>query len=118
MLSTTNQYIVLLDACVLAPMPLCDLLLRLAEEPAFFIPRWSADILQELSSTLRKFGYSDQQAERRLIAMRSAFEDAEVTGYECLKGAMTNHPKDRHVLAAAVRCGIGPVPLRETLVSY
>jgi hypothetical protein len=35
MLSTTNQYIVVLDACVLAPMPLCDLLLRLAEEPAF-----------------------------------------------------------------------------------
>jgi hypothetical protein len=29
----------------------------------------------------------------------------EVTGYECLKISMTNHPKDRHVLAAAVRCG-------------
>jgi hypothetical protein len=66
MLSTTNQYIVLLDACVLAPMPLCDLLLRLAEEPAFFVPRWSADILREVSSTLRKFGYSDAQVERRL----------------------------------------------------
>ena len=105
MLSTTNQYIVLLDACVLAPMPLCDLLLRLAEEPAFFVPRWSAHILREVSSTLRKFGYSDQQAERRLIAMRTAFEDAEVIGYERLQAAMTNHPKDRHVLAAAVRCG-------------
>jgi len=105
MLSTTNQYIVLLDACVLAPMPLCDLLLRLAEEPAFFVPRWSADILREVSSTLRKFGYSAEQAERRLIAMRSAFEDAEVIGYEGLQSAMTNQPKDRHVLAAAVRCG-------------
>src|ERR1700735_3806693 len=104
MLSTTNQYIVILDTCVLAPMPLCDLLLRLAEEPAFFVPRWSADILRELGSTLRKFSYSDQQAERRLTAMRNAFEDAEVTGYEFLQAAMTNHPKDRHVLAAAVRC--------------
>jgi hypothetical protein len=37
--------------------------------------------------------------------MRTAFEDAEVAGYECLQAAMTNHPKDRHVLAAAVRCG-------------
>jgi hypothetical protein len=105
MLSTTNQYVVLLDACVLAPMPLCDLLLRLAEEPAFFVPRWSADVLREVRSTLRKFGYSEGQAERRLIAMRSAFEDAEVSGYECLQSAMTNHPKDRHILAAAVRCG-------------
>ena len=105
MLSTTNQYIVVLDACVLAPMPLCDLLLRLAEEPAFFVPRWSADILREVSSTLQRFGYSAEQVERRLIAMRSAFEDAEVTGYECLKNVMTNQPKDRHVLAAAVRCG-------------
>jgi predicted nucleic acid-binding protein len=25
-----------------------------------------------------------------------------VTGYESLIGSMTNHPKDRHVLAAAV----------------
>jgi hypothetical protein len=76
MLSTPNQYIALLDACVLAPMPLCDLLLRLAEVPAFFVPRWSAEILQEVSATLKRFGYSDEQAERRLIAMRSAFEDA------------------------------------------
>ncbi len=27
------------------------------------------------------------------------------SGYECLVGVMTNDPKDRHVLAAAVRCG-------------
>jgi hypothetical protein len=35
--------------------------------------------------------------------MRRAFPDAEVTGYEALVGAMTCDPKDRHVLAAAVR---------------
>ena len=29
--------------------------------------------------------------------------DAEVTGYETLIDGMTNHEKDRHVLAAAVR---------------
>lgn len=37
--------------------------------------------------------------------MQAAFEDALVEGYEHLASAMTNHPKDRHVLAAAVRCG-------------
>ena len=36
--------------------------------------------------------------------MTAAFEDAEVENYEGLIDGMTNHPKDRHVLAAAVRC--------------
>jgi hypothetical protein len=34
--------------------------------------------------------------------MATYFPDARVTGYEQLIGSMTNHPKDRHVLAAAV----------------
>ena len=34
--------------------------------------------------------------------MAAYFPDAPVTGYEQLIGSMTNHPKDRHVLAAAV----------------
>ncbi|MCZ2154321.1 MAG: PIN domain-containing protein [Bryobacterales bacterium] len=50
-------------------------------------------------------GYTPTQAGRRIVTMETAFEDADVTGYECLVGAMTNDPKDRHVLAAAVRCG-------------
>lgn len=35
--------------------------------------------------------------------MCDTFPDAMVTGYEALIPAMTNEPKDRHVLAAAVR---------------
>ncbi|MFN0168797.1 MAG: PIN domain-containing protein [Bryobacteraceae bacterium] len=105
MIAQSNQYIAVLDTCVLAPMPLCDTLLRLAEDPAFYIPKWSADIMRELRSTLQRMGYTPTQAERRIVAMESAFEDASVTGYECLVGAMTNDPKDRHALAAAVRCG-------------
>jgi hypothetical protein len=37
--------------------------------------------------------------------MQKHFADAWVTDYEPLMGAMANHPKDRHVLAAAVKCG-------------
>ena len=83
-----DQYIVVLDACVLAPMPIADTLLRLAEEPAFY--------------TLR---YTQTQVDRRINAMRTAFPDAAVTGYEDLTEAMKNDSKDRHVLAAEVRCG-------------
>ena len=79
--------------------------MRLAEEPAFYIPRWSDDILRELRTTLQRMGYSPAQAGRRTAAMEAAFEDANVTGYESLAASMTNDAKDRHVLAAAVRCG-------------
>jgi len=40
MIAQRNQYIAVLDTCVLAPMPLCDTLLRLAEDPAFYLPKW------------------------------------------------------------------------------
>lgn len=105
MLSLVNQYIVILDACVLLPMPLCDTLLRLAEEPAFYLPRWSQETLDEVHRNLLKWGYRSDQADRRIRTMRAMFEDAEVVGYECLIPSMKNHPDDRHVLAAAVRSG-------------
>lgn len=105
MVAQGNQYIAVLDTCVLAPMPLCDTLLRRAEDPAFYIPKWSDDILRELRSTLQRMGYTPAQADRRITAMESAFEDANVPGYERLTASMTNDPKDRHVLAAAVRSG-------------
>ena len=104
MIAQSNPYVAVLDTCVLAPMPLCDTVLRLAEDPAFYIPKWSAGIMRELSSTLQRMGYTPAQADRRIAAMEAAFEDARVTGYEYLVQAMTNHAKDRHILAAAVRC--------------
>jgi hypothetical protein len=66
----SRQYSAVLDACVLAPMPLADTLLRLAEE-SFFVPKWSAEILHEVGTTLAKFGYSVQQIERRTAAIRT-----------------------------------------------
>jgi predicted nucleic acid-binding protein len=86
-------------------MPLCDTLLRLAEHPAFYMPRWSAGILEELRRVLLRMHYSDAQAERRITAMQTAFEEACVAGYADLIASMSNDKKDRHVLAAAVRTG-------------
>ncbi len=104
MLAPGERLVAVLDTCVLAPMPLCDTLLRLAEEPALYTPKWSADILRELRSTLQRMGYTPAQADRRIAAMTGAFEDAKADDYQPLIDAMTNHPKDRHVLATAVRC--------------
>jgi hypothetical protein len=86
-------------------MPVADTLLRLAEEPALYQPRWSRPILDELERTLLRFGYSGAQAARRINAVTTAFPASMVEGFEGLIPAMTNDPKDRHVLAAAVKCG-------------
>src|SRR5437879_5512278 len=104
MISLINEYTVLLDACVLVPISLTDLLLRLAEDPALYSPRWSRDILDEVEHNLHsKFGLSKEKARYRIACMESAFPEAMVTGYEPFIGTMENHEKDRHVLAAAVR---------------
>jgi predicted nucleic acid-binding protein len=92
----------LLDANVLIPIHLTDLLLRLAEAETYR-PLWSDQVLQEVERNLPKVGVAPEKATRRVSVMREAFADALVTGYEPLVEAMTNDPKDRHVLAAAVR---------------
>ena len=66
----------MLDACVLAPMPLCDTLLLCAEGYALYRPLWSVETLEELRRTLEKFGRSASQIERRLQFMRDAFPEA------------------------------------------
>jgi predicted nucleic acid-binding protein len=91
-----------LDTCVLYPAYLCDALLRLAEATAYR-PLWSADVLGELRRNLVDRGIPPERVDRRLTRMTRSFPDALVTGYESLIDGMTNHPKDRHVLAAAVR---------------
>jgi predicted nucleic acid-binding protein len=98
-----SDYPVILDACVLLPMPLADTLLRMAETPRLYLPRWSDDILAEVSRNLvSKFGKTEAQAQRREAAFRSCFPEALVTGYRDLVPVMKNDPKDRHVLAACV----------------
>ncbi|MFN0167138.1 MAG: PIN domain-containing protein [Bryobacteraceae bacterium] len=95
---------VVLDACVLIPMPLADTLLRMAEAPRLFLPKWSPTIMNEVPRKLvGKWGMPPEKARRREDELRRHFPEAWVEGYEPLINAMTNHPGDRHVLAAAIR---------------
>ena len=103
---------VLLDACVLVPQRLSSLLLTLAEE-GLFEPRWSERLLAETERALTgKLGLSRDRAVRRLAAMREAFPEAAVHGFEPLEEELTCHAKDRHVLAAAIAAGA------DTLVTF
>lgn len=97
-------FVALLDANVLYPVWLCDVLLSAAETEVFQV-RWSERILEEAERNV-KLSRPDADAariSRRFQAMRESFEEAMVSEYEAIEAVMTNHPKDRHVLAAAVR---------------
>ncbi|WP_374314101.1 putative toxin-antitoxin system toxin component, PIN family [Microbacterium sp.] len=94
----------LLDTNVLYGALLNDFVLELADR-GLFRPLWSADILQELRKNLVEAGENASLIEKRISTMTAYFPDAMVDGYDSLIPTMTCDPKDRHVLAAAVRGG-------------
>ena len=101
-----DRLVVLLDANVLFPFRTRDVLLRFYHA-GLFQARWSPQILDEWTRNLLTLRpeLSDSIA-AQLRAMREAFPEALVTGHESLiKGLDLPDPDDRHVLAAAIRCG-------------
>lgn len=102
-------FAVVLDTCTLYPAHLRDTLLRLAEL-GLCQPLWSADILRELSTNLDTIAKIDRHSIQNLLEeMSKAFPEANVDGYDGLIDSMACDPKDRHVLATAVRSGAGAI---------
>jgi predicted nucleic acid-binding protein len=93
---------VVLDTCVLFKPLSCDTLLCIAEE-GLYQPLWAEDILDELRRNLLRHGVAETGVQHRIDQMLAHFPGSMVCDYRTLTAAMTNHPKDRHVLAAAVR---------------
>jgi len=94
---------VVLDACVLAEAAVSDLFLRLSEAPRLLLPRWSEAIWAETRRTwVEKFGWEESLADSRMLAATGFFPEAMIKGFEHLIPQCENHPKDRHVLAAAI----------------
>lgn len=105
-----SHYTALLDANVLYPAPIRDLLLQLAVAD-LFKARWSANIHREwIEALLRNEPHRDRAAlERTRDLMNLHTRDVLVTGYEALIPTLTlPDPDDRHVLAAAIagRCDV------------
>ena len=90
---------------MLAPASLCELILRLAETPRLYSPRWGEEILNEVHRTqVDKLGFETELADSWREAVDEHFPEALVTNYEPLECACENDEKDRHVLAVAIRC--------------
>jgi len=105
-----SQYTALLDANVLYPAPMRDLLLQLAVTD-LFRAKWTADIHEEwINALMRNQPHRDRKAlERTRDLMDQATRDALITNYKQLIGGLTLPDEgDRHVLAAAIvgRCDV------------
>lgn len=105
-----SHYTALLDANVLYPAPMRDLLLQLAVTD-LFKAKWSADIHREwIEALLRNEPERDRAAlERTRDLMDRATRDSVVTGYHPLIPSLSLPDEgDRHVLAAAIvgRCDV------------
>ncbi len=98
-----SDFPVVLDACVIVPAALRDTLLRFAEK-RLFLPRWSDEIIAETVRTLEtKLNKTSEQTTHLVHELRTHFGDAWVENYLPIVASCTNHEKDRHVLAAAIR---------------
>lgn len=98
------DYPVILDANVLAEEAVSDLFLRLAEEPRLLIPRWTERIWDETRRTLiHKLGWPLGITDSRIAAAQEAFPDSMIDDFESFIVQCGNDPKDRHILAAAIR---------------
>ncbi|KJV28082.1 PIN domain-containing protein [Luteibacter yeojuensis] len=95
------------DACVLYPAPLRDFLMWLGLSGQFRA-RWSLEIHEEWKRNLllNRPDLTRDQMDRTSALMDRAIPDAVVEGHESLvEGLSLPDPGDRHVLAAAIRCG-------------
>jgi hypothetical protein len=97
---------VVLDADVIYPSFLRDVLLRLAGA-TLLRPRWTERIHGEwIRNVVANYPDRPPHVDRIRAHMEAAFPDALVTGYEGLEARFPEvSPKDRHVAAAALRAG-------------
>ena len=102
-----SPFTAIFDACVLYPAPLRDFLMWLGLSGKFRA-RWSRDIHEEWKRNLllNRPDLARSQVDRTSNLMDSAIPGGLVEGYEDLIAGLTlPDPDDRHVLAAAIRCG-------------
>ncbi|MDR0593001.1 MAG: PIN domain-containing protein [Bifidobacteriaceae bacterium] len=95
---------VFLDACVLVPITLTNVLLTAAEH-GLITPFWSWEVTEEAVAAIREINphRPEAQIRRRFGAMSTAFPDSVVQGDLVVLGDLRlPDPDDLHVVAASV----------------
>lgn len=98
--------IAVLDACVLYPAPVRDLLLHLASFE-LYQPKWSSEITDEWMRNLllKRPDLQEKQLQKTTKEMLKAFPDALVEDYPNVTVEGMPDEGDLHVLSAAIHCG-------------
>ena len=99
-----RTYTVVLDACVLYPATLRDLLLSLAYENVYRA-RWTQEIQDEWvrNVLIKRKDLDEEKLRRTQRLMADAIDDCLIDGYQSLiESIVLPDPNDRHVLAAAI----------------
>ncbi len=90
----SSELLAVLDACVWVPAALRDTLLRLAEEPSLYNPRWSDEIIAEMVRTLEhEIGLVPEKTAHLVSELKKYFSDSWVNAYEPWLDRLTNDPK-------------------------
>jgi len=100
----STRFVVMLDACVLYPAPIRDILLNLAEQE-LYSPKWSKIIEEEWLRNLlaNRPDLVLKNLERTIRAMNNAFPDAMVSSFQnIIETIELPDANDRHVLAAGI----------------
>jgi predicted nucleic acid-binding protein len=97
------QFTCVLDTNVIYPIDIRDLLFWFAHYE-LYTPKWSNHIFDEWKDVMIRKGILLEDANKRINKAQLAFPDALVENYEPLiDGLELPDPKDRHVLAAAIK---------------
>ncbi len=102
-----TTFTAILDACVLYPAPLRDLLVQFAVA-GLYRARWTEEIHDEwIDSVLKdRSDLTRERLQRTRELMNRAILDSVVRDYEQLiPGLELPDANDRHVMAAAIKCG-------------
>jgi len=101
-----NTLIAVLDACVLYPASMRDILLRLARM-GLYAPKWSDEINAEWMRNLleNRDDLKEETLERTLGRMNTVFDKANITNFDHhIPTIQLPDLDDRHVVACAIQC--------------
>ncbi|MCB9317540.1 MAG: PIN domain-containing protein [Lewinellaceae bacterium] len=97
------RFTCVLDTNVMLPIEVRDLLFWFAHDD-LYTPKWSKHIFDEWEDVMRRKNVPETEIRKRIGWANQAFPDAMVENYEVLlDGLNLPDPKDRHVLAAAIK---------------
>lgn len=93
----------ILDACVLYPIVLRDILLWFASHK-LYAPLWSEEAIKEWENVMKRQGFEENAIAKQVHSVVNGFPNAMVTHYtKIIPSLELPDENDRHIMAAAIK---------------